>query len=128
MSQPARLSSGLLARKGEAFPAGGFATAAIGLARLPAPQARSRPCVPDPSSSIEQARPWPPAGPGKPKTDKDERVALTVRLDPARHTRLKIFCARRRRTGQDVMIKALDAYLQAFGPDCACVQGERSRS
>lgn len=128
MSQPARLTGDLLARKGQAFPTGGFAAAALGLVPpLPAPQARPRPCGADPSSSIEQARSWPPAGPGDPKA-KGERVALTLRLDPARHTRLRIFAARRRSTSQDLLIEALDAYLQACGPDCACMQGERCRS
>lgn len=125
MTRPARLSSGLLARKGEAFPAGGFAAAGIGLSQpLPSPHARPRSCRPQASSAIGGVA-LPPTAP---EIARHERVALTVRLDPVRHARLRIFSARRRRTCQDVVIEALDAYLQACGPDCACMRHERSGS
>jgi hypothetical protein len=52
----------------------------------------------------------------------DDRVALTLRLDRARYTRLKILAARRARSGQEVLLKALDAYLEACAADCACLR------
>ena len=53
----------------------------------------------------------------------DGRVALTLRLDRDRHRRLRIFAARRERTSQEVIVRALDAYLEACGADCACLRG-----
>jgi hypothetical protein len=57
----------------------------------------------------------------------DDRVALTLRLDRARYTRLKILAARRARSGQEVLIKALDAYLEACATDCACLRSAARR-
>jgi predicted transcriptional regulator len=54
-------------------------------------------------------------------------VALTLRLDRARYTRLKILAARRARSGQEVLIKALDAYLEACATDCACLRSAARR-
>ena len=52
------------------------------------------------------------------------RIALTLRLDRERHRRLKVFCARRQQTTQEVMLNALDAYLEACGADCACLRSD----
>ncbi len=41
-----------------------------------------------------------------------QTIAVTVRLDEDRYTRLKVFGARTRRTNQDILVAALDAYLQ----------------
>jgi dihydrodipicolinate synthase/N-acetylneuraminate lyase len=38
-------------------------------------------------------------------------IAVTVRLDPERYERLKIHGARNRRTNQDILVDALDAYF-----------------
>lgn len=38
-------------------------------------------------------------------------IAVTVRLDPARYERMKIHGARQRRTNQEILVAALDAYL-----------------
>ena len=43
------------------------------------------------------------------------RVHVTVRLDEARYVRLKIGALRMHRTGQDILTRALDAYLTALG-------------
>lgn len=44
------------------------------------------------------------------------RTAITVKLDDERYRRLKGLSARRpRRTGQTIMVAALDAYLEAQG-------------
>jgi len=45
-----------------------------------------------------------------------------VRLDAARHTRLRILAARRGRTSQDLMVEALDRMLEAAGETCACLR------
>ena len=51
------------------------------------------------------------AGPG--------RVAFTIRLDRKRYTRLKSLAARRGRSRQEILIKALDAYLVTCATDYA---------
>jgi hypothetical protein len=38
-------------------------------------------------------------------------IAVTVRLDPNRYERMKIHGARQRRTNQEILVAALDAYL-----------------
>ena len=40
-------------------------------------------------------------------------IAVTVRLDPERYERLKIHGAKTRRTNQDILVEALDAYFAA---------------
>lgn len=40
-------------------------------------------------------------------------IAITVRLDPDRYNRLKHYGVDHRMTNQEIMIKALDAYLDA---------------
>lgn len=45
-----------------------------------------------------------------------ETIAVTVHLDEDRYTRLKVFGARTRRTNRDILIAALDAYLQKVDP------------
>jgi hypothetical protein len=53
-------------------------------------------------------------------------VALTLRLDRARYTRLKITRgAARARSGQELLLRALDAYLEACAVDCACLRSSR---
>lgn len=38
-------------------------------------------------------------------------IAITVRLDPERYEKLKLHGVRTRRTNQDILVQALDAYL-----------------
>ncbi len=40
-------------------------------------------------------------------------IAVTVRLDPARYERLKLRGVRHRQSNQDMLVAALDAYLDA---------------
>ncbi|MFQ5958338.1 MAG: hypothetical protein ACE5LF_03120 [Alphaproteobacteria bacterium] len=58
-----------------------------------------------------------------------KRVALTLRLDPERHLRLKIFAAYAQRSIQNVLSCALDDYLDLVaataGQDCACLGARR---
>lgn len=44
-----------------------------------------------------------------------EKAAFTLRLDPGRHARLKQACASSRRSAQQVVTDALDAFLAAAG-------------
>jgi hypothetical protein len=130
MTQTARLTSALLARKGQAFPTGGFAYPTIDLGQpLPAPDKLS-----PPRRGTALARGAPDGAGGalatqvrrlrRPPSESDDvRVALTLRLDRARHRRLRIFAARHERTSQDVILRALDLFLAACGADCACLRG-----
>jgi hypothetical protein len=128
MAQPARLTGELLARKGEALPTGGFAYTKLDLvppqpstARLEQQRCGTSPArealLPDlgrPAPRHERRR--------RPEHEDDERVALTLRLDRARYTRLRILAARRARSGQELLLTALDAYLEACAIDCACLR------
>jgi hypothetical protein len=126
MAQPARLTSGLLARKGQALPTGGFAHAKLNLVpRLPSVatpgQHRCGTSAPREALLPELRRPAPePSRRSAPA--EDDRVALTLRLDRARYIRLKILAARRARSGQELLLRALDAYLEACAVDCACLR------
>jgi hypothetical protein len=51
-----------------------------------------------------------------------ERVALTVRLDRERQSRLKILAARRGRSCQEILLRALDVYLEVCAVDCPCLR------
>ena len=128
MAQPARLTADLLARKGQALPTGGFAYASLDWVP-PQPSAaglEQQGCGTSLTGEAllpELRRAAPRHEPGRrPEQDDDERVALTLWLDRARYTRLRILAARRARSGQEVLLNALDAYLEACGPDCACLR------
>jgi hypothetical protein len=132
VAQPARLTSGLLARKGQALPTGGFAHAKLNLVpRLPSvgtpEQHRCGTSVPREALLPEPRRPAPEPS-RRPAPAQDDRVALTLRLDRARYTRLKILAARRARSGQELLLRALDAYLDACAVDCACLRSTGRRS
>ena len=130
MTEPARLTAELLARKGQALPTTGFAHAVVALGRpmlgsdqhAPArydgaPAAGVRPG--EDARKAARDRRQEPAG-----RRQEDRVALTVRLDRERHRRLRIFGARYACSSQDVIVRALDAYLETCGDDCACLRGE----
>ena len=109
---PASLTSALLVRKGAAIPAGYSALAAAARAGRP--------------------RPLDPAGVGSPKRRRSERLPdlrtrISLRLDPERHLKLKLSAAHLHRNLQDVLIAALDSYLDQIGPTvkagtCACLE------
>jgi hypothetical protein len=115
MPQPARLTSNLLARKGQALPAAGFASRAGALrpGLLEVVGGRAEPAV----AGLRHG----------PSGHSDRRVAMTVRLDRDRHVRLKVFAALHELNCQDVLIEALDAYLRACGGDCACMSSGKER-
>lgn len=77
--------SGMIMRKGDSA------------ASVPAPEL-------PPASEMKAAR---PARVGT--------IAVTVRLDPERYERLKSFSTETRRTNQEHIINALDAYLRKQG-------------
>jgi hypothetical protein len=41
-----------------------------------------------------------------------------------RHYRLKLFAARQRTEVQEVLVRALDAFLEARAGDCPCLRSE----
>lgn len=126
---PARLTSSLLARKGEAKPTA-LDAPANGLPRpQPAGAVRARPATARPPvvEILVPARTPTPgtAGSGGPVTG--DRVNLTVRIDRSLHTRLRVLAARQQRTNQDIVEGALEAYLNVFGAGCACVGGGKPK-
>jgi hypothetical protein len=131
MAQPARLTSGLLARKGQALPTGGFAHAKLDL--VPPQSSAARPEQHRCGTSLPREALLPdPRRPAHEPSRRtahahDDRVALTLRLDRARYTRLKILAARRARSGQELLLRALDAYLEACAVDCACLRSSVRR-
>lgn len=120
MSAPARLTGELLARKGQAAPTTGLAIAgpASALARPSLVHSRTPATVP---GERRNAGPDRRQAAGRREAD---RVALTLRLDRERHRRLRIFTARHDCSSQEVIVRALDAYLASCGEDCACLRGE----
>ena len=134
-SRPARLTSSLLVRKGDAAPAGrppslGFAgsppSGSVVQARPlaaevgPAPLAGASTGTSRPASATAGRTQASRAGGGGP----GERCTTTLRLDPVRHYRLKLFAARQRTEVQEVLVRALDAFLEARAGDCPCLRSE----
>jgi hypothetical protein len=116
MGHPARLTSHLLARKGTAFPIGGFGAANIAVAEAP-PAARAVAVGP---RSVEPAG-IPTAPEARGPARGLSRVKMSVRLDPDQHGRLRILAALQRCTSQEIIARALEAYIRANGSDCACL-------
>ncbi len=134
----ARLTSGLLARKGGAAPlAGAYGGTGleplIGLfgrgATRPAwtgdGETAKRPAaveaVPHHAAQVlrpEQTRSEPAS------TRRDAPVRLSLRLDHERHTRLRIMAARKGARPQDLLRDVLDSVLATSTDDCPCVRGE----
>lgn len=128
---PARLSGGLLARKGEAKPSGGLDTASGDLARSrPAGGTLTRPAAaraPMAEIVVAAGAPGPAtAGPNRPGLD--DRVSLTVRIDRTLHSRLRALAGCQQRTNQDIVQGALEAYLNVFATGCACVGGFKPKA
>lgn len=116
----ASLSSGLLARKGEARPAmrrqATLAEAGDDLgwndmgepAPLPPVLARREQLVEAIESPVEAA----PAETDPAPTPLGRRAAFTLRLDADRHLRLRLASATRRVSAQKLVTEALDAFLE----------------
>ena len=93
-----RLGGALIARKGEAVPT------------VP-PEANSEAALAKPPT-IEQTGAMPNQAQGLPR-GLAGTIAVTVRLNPERYERLKIYGAKSRRTNQDILVEALDALFSA---------------
>lgn len=102
---PARLTGSLLACTGAATPA---------LAVAPAPARRSRANGKSGSGTRNGVRHL--AAVPRPRSNghAGKRVAMTLRLDPERHLRLKLFTVQAGRSAQDVLTTAIDEYLSQF--------------
>jgi hypothetical protein len=96
-----RLGSALIARKGEAAPT---VTPASN-------NADTRPAGGADMQIVETS--GPAHAPAAASRGLAGTIAVTVRLDPERYERLKIHGARNRRTNQDILVDALDAYFAA---------------
>ena len=137
-SRAATLHSGLLARKGLAVPAGGgygamapaspAAPAALPPTAAPEPAPRPKPVSlvggGDPTRLPDvAAAPRRPAASGRPPREGDHgRLRFTLRLDRQRYKQLRIMAAQTGRTSRDIVIEALESYLKAAGPACACLR------
>jgi hypothetical protein len=123
-SRPAMLSSALLARKGDATPTG---YTPIRAQEVNASTAKTGHPVSTPVSVI---KPDFTAIGGRLSAD-SERARVSVRLDPDRHLKLRLTAAHLHNSLQDIMIDALDRYLEQIGPevlrnDCACLNFKNS--
>src|SRR5687768_2208098 len=102
-SAPAPLTIPGLPKKGEAAPA------VESIERSPAPAsapAASLAPPPAPVAAVPAPPPLPPSSRVRPT------IAVTVRLDEARYERLKHFGGQHRATNQDIIVAALDRFLQ----------------
>ena len=114
---PASLTSALLVRKGAAVPAGYAALAAAARA----------------GRTLRPADAKAPGAAASPKRRRNERLLdlrtrISLRLDPDRYLKLKLSSAHLHQNLQEVLIAALDSYLEKMGPtlnhgNCACLEG-----
>ncbi len=127
---PARLSSGLLSRKGMATPSASPETRANMVGYLDAPDAPSaaettRPQlrqgpVPARSTMADWVTPEPaPAAGGRGRSGQvaQKRVRVSLRLDEDRHTRLKLVATQRNCTLQSLFTEAIDEFFIRHAPD-----------
>jgi hypothetical protein len=128
---PARLTSSLLVRKGEAAPSDDRDAPAGALVQsLPAGSALTRPATPR-APMVEFLVPGRAAMPttaGSGCSGEDDQVKLTVRLDRTLHTRLRVLAARQQRTNHDIVQGALEAYLNVFGVGCPCLGSAKPKA
>jgi hypothetical protein len=118
--EAASLTSALLVRKGAAVPAGyvSLAAAVRGVRASDADAAGVTPI----SEAGKTARPR------RRRAASDPRARISLRLDDERHLKLKLTAAHLHKKLQDVVIAALDGYLDQVGPavmngNCACLDG-----
>ena len=118
---PARLSSGLLSRKGMAAPSAG-PEARANMVGVPdettRPQLRQAP-APARSTLADWITPEPaPAGArGQRGQVAQKRVRVSLRLDEDRHTRLKLVATQRNCTLQSLFTEAIDEFFVRHAPD-----------
>ncbi len=130
----ASLTSDLLARKGGATPASlMFPLAGGSLAGASAPRVELR-LPPSEPPKPRRAEPrigaTPPkarSGGGTPPGRRGKSAKVSLRLDADRHQRLRLVCLHAGMSGQQVLLAALDEYLdrvarQVMDGKCACLQ------
>jgi hypothetical protein len=118
--EAASLTSALLVRKGAAVPAG-YVSLAAAVRGVRAPEAAEAAVTP----IAEAGR---AARPRRRRSAADPRARISLRLDDERHLKLKLTAAHLHKKLQDVVIAALDGYLDQVGPavmngNCACLDG-----
>lgn len=126
--EAASLTSALLVRKGRAVPAGyvSLASAVRGQREIEEEPAREAPMAP-----IATPAAAPTTAPRRRATrprKKDPRARISLRLDDERHLKLKLTAAHLHKKLQEIVIAALDGYLEQIGPavmngNCACLDG-----
>ena len=115
---PARLSSGLLSRKGLAAPSAG-PEAHANMAETTRPQPRQGP-APARSTLADWIAPQPAPVAGtqhRPAQVAQKRVRVSLRLDQDRHTRLKLVATQRNCTLQSLFTEAIDEFFVRHAPD-----------
>jgi hypothetical protein len=121
-SVPAPLTIPGMPKKGEAAPAVASIEASSQPPPAPAPAPSAATVEPPAPPPEQRARPAPPAvpavAPAPPPLPPSSRVrptiAVTARLDEARYERLKRFGGQHRATNQDIIVAALDRFLQGI--------------
>ena len=151
MKGTASLSSTLLARKGTATPVGHAATYQITdlVSRPRPPAAAAKPAAAKPAANgpsatgpVAQTNVSHPhfscvhasLGEGTALSDEDRKklVKVSLRLDPARHLRLRLSAAHMRQSAQQLLLSALDHYLdQVIRPEgnggCAFLRAQAEK-
>src|SRR5262245_2506255 len=125
MSTPpeaASLTSALLVRKGAAVPAGYVALASVVRGMRAQEAAADTITAPSDAGQLVQMCPR------RRRAAPDPRARISLRLDDERHLKLKLTAAHLQKKLQDVVIAALDGYLDQVGPavmngNCACLEG-----
>lgn len=130
MSRFASLHSGLLARKGEALPAGPNRLAAAYYAPEDSPLAQSEPAPAEPPSPEAKAKARKHQKPRRKPSRTPGRRKTTLRLSNEQHRRLRIAAAQLDMSQQAIMVEALDAYLDKLAkgrfPGCGCLEKRTS--
>ncbi|MDZ7711811.1 MAG: hypothetical protein U5L06_01215 [Rhodovibrio sp.] len=104
----ASLNARLLARKGDARPA-----------PIDTGEGRARPTPPRPVAGSWQV---PAVWPEEPAGDPRARARVSLRLDEARHRRLRLAAIHLDASLQQILTHALDRYLAQVAPDCPCMR------
>ncbi len=124
---PAELNGSLIVTKGQAIPVAPFAPLdALSSSITPLANCAG----PGPRTGKGRSRPKAGMAPNKPSKKNGaapakKRVSLTLRLDPDRFFRLKVFAAHTGQSHQDILHAALESHLSehahATAPNCACL-------
>jgi hypothetical protein len=121
--EAASLTSALLVRKGAAVPAG-YVSLAAAVRPLRAPETNDSGVTTLADAGKANAT----RSRRRRQSASDPRARISLRLDDERHLKLKLTAAHLHKKLQDVVIAALDGYLDQVGPavmngNCACLEG-----